>query len=33
MIEGSWQEWLFVLGYVGFLVAIAALVLTSQPDR
>ena len=29
-MEGSWQEWLFVSGYVGFLVAIAVLVLTTR---
>lgn len=29
-MEGSWQEWLFVAGYVGFLVAIALLVLTTR---
>ncbi len=32
-MEGSWQEWLFVGGYVGFLVAIAVLVLRSGPER
>ena len=31
MVAGDWQEWVFVAGYVGFLVAIAALVLTSRP--
>jgi hypothetical protein len=30
MIEGNWQEWLFVAGYVGFLVAIAVLVLSDR---
>jgi hypothetical protein len=30
-MEGSWQEWLFVGGYVGFLVAIAALVMFARP--
>jgi hypothetical protein len=29
-MEGNWQEWLFVGGYVGFLVAIAVLVLTTH---
>ncbi len=32
-MTGSWQEWLFVGGYVSFLVAIAVLVLTSRSDR
>lgn len=32
-MEGSWQEWLFVGGYVGFLVAIAAIVLMSSSER
>lgn len=31
-MEGSWQEWLFVGGYVGFLVAIAAIVLTRRSE-
>lgn len=31
-MEGSWQEWLFVGGYVGFLVAIAVLVLMTRSD-
>lgn len=32
-MEGSWQEWLFVGGYVGFLVTIAVLVLTTRSER
>ena len=31
-MAGSWQEWVFVAGYVGFLVVIAALVLTSRSE-
>ena len=31
-MEGNWQEWLFVGGYVGFLVEIAVLVLTTRSE-
>jgi hypothetical protein len=33
MVAGNWQEWVFVAGYVGFLLVIATLVLTSRPER